>query len=413
MNQVPPHIIEELKKIHSSFIWKGKKTKIKHSSLIGDFASGGYKDIDIDSKIKSLHLMWVKRLCDKNFHPWKIIPLGLLASFGGTSIFHPNLSTSTLAISPQMLEFYVHLINLWENYVTANPTEKIQNILAESIWNKSHLQINHKSFYDPKFADAGINLLIDLFDENGIFQTWTHFYNKGISGAKYFRHLQIKDSIPMKWRLLIKNESDSSIFKFPTRAEIKESHTSYMAKLSDKMIYSQLIKSVQKPPTSQTSFERKLNLQGHINWGTVYSLPRKVTIDETTRIFQYGLLHNILFLNKHLHKMKITDTAQCSFCNSADETNMHLFAKCVNTENLWSALQSWLGSTCQLPNLDPRNALLGFPVSKSDLSLLTNYILLIFKCSLCEARGRNIRPNIHFIKARIMQTECIEFFIAK
>ena len=69
MNQVPPHIIEELKTIHSLFIWKGKKPKIKHSSLIGDFASGGYKDIDIDSKIKSLHLMWVKRLCDNNFHP--------------------------------------------------------------------------------------------------------------------------------------------------------------------------------------------------------------------------------------------------------------------------------------------------------------------------------------------------------
>ena len=148
----------------------------------------------------------------------------------------------------------------------------------------------------------------------------------------------------MKWRLLIKNESDSSIFKFPTRAEIKESHTSYITKLSSKMIYSQLIKSVQKPPTSQTSFERKLNLQGHINWGTVYSLPRKVTIDETTRIFQYRLLHHILFLNKHLHKMKITDTAQCSFCNSAGETYMHLFAKCVNTENLWSTLQSWLSS---------------------------------------------------------------------
>ena len=111
--------------------------------------------------------------------------------------------------------------------------------------------------------------------------------------------------------------------------------------------------------------------------------------------------------------MKITDTAQCSFCNSADETYIHLFAKCVNTENLWTAPQSWLGSTCQLPNLDPQNALLGFPMSKSDLSLLTNRILLIFKRSLYEARGRNIRPNIHFIKARIMQTDCIEFFIAK
>ena len=62
MNQVPSHIIEELKRIHTSFIWKGKKTKIKHSSLIRNFRSGGYKDIDIDSKIKSLHLMWVKTL---------------------------------------------------------------------------------------------------------------------------------------------------------------------------------------------------------------------------------------------------------------------------------------------------------------------------------------------------------------
>ena len=98
--------------------------------------------------------------------------------------------------------------------------------------------------------------------------------------------------------------------------------------------------------------------------------------------------------------MNITDTAQCSFCNSADETCMHLFAKCVNTENLWTALQIWLVSTCQLPNLNPQNALLGFPMSKSDLSLLANHILLIFKRSLYEARGKNIRPNIHFIMSR-------------
>ena len=110
-----------------------------------------------------------------------------------------------------MPEFYIHVINLWGEYVTINPTEKIKNLFAESISNNSQLKINNKSFYDPKFADARINLLIDLFDENGIFQNWTHFYNKGISTAKYFRYLQIKDSIPMTWRLLIKNESDSSI----------------------------------------------------------------------------------------------------------------------------------------------------------------------------------------------------------
>ena len=40
MNWVSSHIIEELKK--SLFIYlEGRKTKIKHSSLVGDFASGG------------------------------------------------------------------------------------------------------------------------------------------------------------------------------------------------------------------------------------------------------------------------------------------------------------------------------------------------------------------------------------
>ena len=53
-------------------------------------------------------------------------------------------------------------------------------------------------------------------------------------------------------------------------------------------------------------------------------------------------------------------------------------------------------------------------MSKSDLSsLLLNHILSIFKGSLYEARGRTIRPDIHFIKARIMQTERIAFLIAK
>ena len=55
------------------------------------------------------------------------------------------------------------------------------------------------------------------------------FYHKKVL---VFIYSQIKDYIPMKCRLLIRSESDSSIFKFPTRAEMKESHTSYKAKLS-------------------------------------------------------------------------------------------------------------------------------------------------------------------------------------
>ena len=65
MSSVPTNIIEHLSKIHKDFIWGGKKPKIKHSTLIGNYEDGGLRDIDIYSKIKALQLSWIKRLHDK------------------------------------------------------------------------------------------------------------------------------------------------------------------------------------------------------------------------------------------------------------------------------------------------------------------------------------------------------------
>ena len=96
-NNVPLSITEELKNIHIDFIWQKKKPKIKHTTLIADYCNGGYKDVDIESKIESLQLSWVKKLCDNNFHAWKIIPLALLDSCGGLAVFQSNLSAESLS----------------------------------------------------------------------------------------------------------------------------------------------------------------------------------------------------------------------------------------------------------------------------------------------------------------------------
>ena len=110
VNNVPLSIIEELKNIHIDFIWQKKKPKIKHTTLIADYSNGGYKDVDIESKIESLKLSWVKRLCDNNFHAWKIIPLALLDSCGGLVVFHSNLSGESLSYPKTMPNFYVNLM---------------------------------------------------------------------------------------------------------------------------------------------------------------------------------------------------------------------------------------------------------------------------------------------------------------
>ena len=79
---VPERILNKLESIHKKFIWKGEKPKVRYSCIIADYMDGGKKDVDISTKIKALQLVWVRRLFEENFHPWKLVLLNSLGSIG-------------------------------------------------------------------------------------------------------------------------------------------------------------------------------------------------------------------------------------------------------------------------------------------------------------------------------------------
>ena len=71
MKHLTQEILDDLQSIHKDFIWDGKRAKIKHCTLIGDYTDGGLKDVDLVSKFTSLKFVWIKKMLDtKNFHPW-------------------------------------------------------------------------------------------------------------------------------------------------------------------------------------------------------------------------------------------------------------------------------------------------------------------------------------------------------
>ena len=100
MKCLPKQMLDQLNTLQKSFIWSNRKPKIKHSTLIADYGQGGYKDIDIKTKISALKVTWVTRLLDTNFHPWKINPNMLFSNIGGLEImFHSNLKLSNYCAS--------------------------------------------------------------------------------------------------------------------------------------------------------------------------------------------------------------------------------------------------------------------------------------------------------------------------
>ena len=74
MTNFTKDFIKQLEDLSKNFIWNGKRAKIKHSTLIGDYVDGHYKDIDIETKLSSLRIIGIRRFLDNNFHAWKAIP---------------------------------------------------------------------------------------------------------------------------------------------------------------------------------------------------------------------------------------------------------------------------------------------------------------------------------------------------
>ena len=63
-------------------------------------------------------------------------------------------------------------------------------------------------------------------------------------------------------------------------------------------------------------------------------MPSRVAIDTNLAIFQYKILNNVLYLNEKLFEFKIVSLPLCSFCNSENETPIHLLYSCNQTKSL-------------------------------------------------------------------------------
>ena len=52
--------VQEMKSLHKEFIWSNRKPKIKLTALIGDYAEGDLKDIDMELKLLPITISWVR-----------------------------------------------------------------------------------------------------------------------------------------------------------------------------------------------------------------------------------------------------------------------------------------------------------------------------------------------------------------
>ena len=103
--------------------------------------------------------------------------------------------------------------------------------------------------------------------------------------------------------------------------------------MNSKAVYRSIIKEMIVSPTSETFFKNNFDFASE-NFEQIYCIPFNVTIFTKLRSSQFKINHNNLCTNYKLHKVKLSDTQMCTFCNDEIETLLHIFIECNEVVNI-------------------------------------------------------------------------------
>ena len=160
--------------MQKDFIWNGRRPKIKHSTLIADYAEGGYKEIDIETKMSSLKVIWIKKLIDDNFHAWKAIPMAWLYNNGSIQIFNENFKPSQYLLHKlsYLPHFYRELTLFWENVSHTEPDDMYLRYLNKAVGITNIFVKVTLVYIYPCLSAKGTNKIGDIFSDSGTLLQW-------------------------------------------------------------------------------------------------------------------------------------------------------------------------------------------------------------------------------------------------
>ena len=408
---------EFIKKIDTllySFVWKGKD-KVKRTAFINPIEKGGLKMPNIESMISAQRIICIKRYLSPDPASWKLFLDFYLKKVGGKFLFHCNFNYTKLPII--LPEFYKECVVAWTLLSEDNPSSSSE-IANQVIWNNQFICIGSKSIYNSRLIDLGIVRIGDLYDTRGEFKSNKEPLYSTLSPVEHFLLFSLFNAFPQEWRKILKTNKNSISSKthdlIQTEFELRiEGKKVNFQNLKSKSLYDNFVSKISSIPTAQKKYNEAFSTHTfQLDWGKIYLLPFKTTLDTKLREFQYKILNRILYTNKMLFKFKKVVSPLCDLCEKELETIEHLFFHCTKVSTFWDELKVVLNSLDITIRFDIKNVLLGI-LDTDNISILVNYILLESKYFIYRCKLNKGSLCVRLLVDKFRKTFQTERFIAK
>ena len=332
---VPPQVIAEVKDIIVDFLWDGKPPKIAYNVLIQSIKKGGVKLIDFESKVKALKIGYVKRLLDNSLGKWK----SAAAYFYKTNNIKIYFQSNHAAYKEINHKFYSDIHNFWSELQTIeNPTNIV--IQNQTIWNNRYITIENVPYEWASWQTKGIQYVSDILNANGDFLSHNEISEKFGVRCHFLQALQIRQSLPLEWRRVIRTEYSHK----PVREPFIHFNGTLLPlnKCTTRFIYECYVQTLYVTPTSVLKW-KTLHEDFDMSeeeWTDVFLRPYICLRETKLQSFQYKIIHRIINCNKKLFDMRIKNSPLCTYCDQTDDIG-HFFFLCKDVYEFWREICTW------------------------------------------------------------------------
>ena len=136
--------------------------------MYGTYEEGGLKLPHIETFIRALKIIWIKKLNNPlDYSDWKILFIDCSEPiYSGNVWALVNSQFKQLAQNNAINPFWKDVFMVWASLPDETPTNAIE-FFSQRLWYNPQIQIDKKPVYFRKWLDAGIECVKDLVDAHG------------------------------------------------------------------------------------------------------------------------------------------------------------------------------------------------------------------------------------------------------
>ena len=405
----PTKNLQQIKQLLTDFIWNGRRPKVKYKSLIGDYNSGGIKLPELEIKIQTQRILWIKKLLNTEYGKWKLIPLKYLSKVIGKNILCVRTNFDVSCIPINMPAFYKKAFHIWSNFSSCNP-ETPEQIIVQPLWRNKYITVHKESIYFRDIDELDIYSVADIIDHNGC----VRLPKELLSDDKYTKCIMqlnsLLTSIPKEWLTTVKRNIASKLHKYKCcEYIICNKRMIEIDKINSNQVYTILLQSIYDVFTAQMNFEK---LYLNVEWSDVCSAIYKTSIDARSREFQFKIIHNYLNVNEKLYRWKLAESRLCSYCFTEVESLGHLFCDCYVVKNFYFQVKEWAKELdVHLPSISELIIVYSY-IEESDNWYLISDLISLYKQYVFNNRNQG-SLNLKAFQVFVNNIKNIEFRIAK